>query len=103
MKTNQTTHQITHTSLSTKQIQNIKTYTNIGFCQPKFYTTTAWNRAKKCVERLCELGYAKPYDYGWGKGKYDLTEKGKEIGLGEIYKVLVNEDFKLVVRDSINK
>jgi len=86
------------TNLLPIEVENIERYTNIAFCQPSFYTRTAWNRAKKCVNKLIELGLAEPYDYGRGKGKYTLTPKGDEIGLGNVYKELVKIDFILTIR-----
>ena len=90
---------ILDTELLPLEIENIKTYTGIGFCQPKFYQASAWNRAKKCMTRLIELGYVTEFDYGWGKGKYTTTEKGEEIGIQDLYEKLVEDNFVLIVRN----
>ena len=63
----------------------IKRYTNIAFCQKKFYTAPAWNRAIKCMNVLIEKGLAEPYDYGRGKGKFNTTSKGDELAFNELY------------------
>ena len=86
------------TNLLEVEVENIREYVAIGFCQPKFYKPAAWNRAKKCMNKLTELGYVKEFDYGWGKGKYTTTEKGDELMEGRIYAELVKIDFQLVIR-----
>jgi len=62
----------------------VKSVVSIAFCQPKYYTPTAWRRSKKLMDSLvCPLGLAFPHDYGRGKGKYstdfDIDEVAKEI------------------------
>lgn len=62
----------------------VKNVVGIGFCQPKFYTPTAWRRAKGLMDELvCPLGLAFPHDYGRGKGKYstdfDISDVTLEI------------------------
>lgn len=62
----------------------VKSVIRIAFCQPKYYTPTAWRRSKTLMDTLvCPLGLAFPHDYGRGKGKYstnfDIDEVTKEI------------------------
>lgn len=62
----------------------LKRYVNIGFCQPKFYKVSVWNRAKKLMNYLVSKKLAIKKDFGRGKGKYDskysVTEILKKIG-----------------------
>jgi len=50
-------------------------YILIGFCQPKFYKRSVWNKAVKVMEWLSDNtnGEVVRYDYGRGKGKYSTT------------------------------
>lgn len=48
----------------------IKELVKIGFCQPKNYKRTVWKYANEMMELAVDMGLAKPYDYGLGKGKY---------------------------------
>ena len=62
----------------------VKSVIGIAFCQPKFYTPTAWRRSKALMDSLvCPLGLAFPHDFGRGKGKYstdfDIDDVAKEI------------------------
>ena len=68
----------------------IQRYTNIAFCQPKFYKQSAWARAMKCMDVLIEKGLAEPYDYGYGKGKFNTTVKGEKLAFNELYLEVVN-------------
>lgn len=44
----------------------------IGFCQPKFYKRSVWQKAKRLMDNVvCPNRLARPYDYGRGKGKYE--------------------------------
>lgn len=74
----------------TKQEELIQNYTNIGFCQKSFYTTTAWKKAMECIKVLIEEGYAEAHDYGRGKGKYRSTDKGDEYGFNKLYEIVVD-------------
>ena len=48
----------------------------IGFCQPKFYKSHIWRKAKIIMEWLCDnTENVKRYDFGRGKGKYLWNEK----------------------------
>ena len=87
-----TNSQLTVDELRARQIQN---YTNIGFCQPKFYTTQAWYKATKCMKELVRLGHVEKHNFGYGQGKYRTTEKGDKTDFNRIYEILVNSDFKL--------
>ncbi len=78
-----------------ENIKNIERYTNIGFCQPKFYARPAWTRAVKCMEILVKEGYAVPYDFGHGKGKYMTTPKAEEYGFGKLYEIVVASGLKM--------
>ena len=86
------------TNLLPIEVEDLIKYVGIGFCQPKFYKQTAWNRAKKCMNKLIELGFVKEFDYGYGKGKYTTTEKGEEIPFDRIYAELVKIDFTLNIK-----
>lgn len=57
----------------------LKEYISIGFCQPKFYKASSWNKAKVLMNELVNKGYAIPFDYGKGKGKYTTTDKFKQF------------------------
>lgn len=62
----------------------VKNAVGIGFCQPKFYTPTAWRRTKSLMDELvCPLGLAFPHDLGRGKGKYstdfDISDVAREV------------------------
>lgn len=71
--------------------EELDTYIGIGFCQPKFYLPSAWRKAKKLMEIACSFGWAKPFDFGRGCGKYisdlDISEvkmKIQDLRLGMI-------------------
>jgi hypothetical protein len=52
----------------------------IGFCQPKFYKPHVWKQAKQLMDGLvCTLGFAFPYDFGRGKGKYESKHEIAEV------------------------
>jgi len=53
--------------LTEEEIENL---VRIGFDQPKFYRPEVWRKAKRVMTIACSLGLAKPFDFGWGKGKY---------------------------------
>lgn len=60
-------------------IQEVYDNISMGFCQPKFYKPSAWNKAKKIMQELCKIEengnkLVIPFDYGRGKGKYTTTE-----------------------------
>ena len=57
----------------------LESYVNIGFCQPKFYRPEVWRKAKRVMDIACLLGLAKPFDFGRGKGKYDSDLKPSEV------------------------
>lgn len=79
-------------------------FTNIAFCQKKFYTKTAWKKAMRCMKVLIDQGYAEAFDYGRGKGKYRATDKGDEYGFNILYKIV--EESKLVSferKNSLNR
>lgn len=59
--------------------EEIETYVSIGFCQPKFYTPSAWNKAKKLMTIAVAHNLAKPYNYGRGKGKYTTNLEIKDV------------------------
>lgn len=48
---------------------------NIGFCQPKFYKRSVWNKAVKVMEYLSDNtnGEVSRHNFGPGKGKYTST------------------------------
>jgi hypothetical protein len=49
----------------------VRDLVGIGFCQPKFYRQSVWKKAKALMnEIIIPNGWAFPYDYGFGKGKY---------------------------------
>jgi hypothetical protein len=52
----------------------------IGFCQPKFYKTSVWKKARALMDQIvCPLGFAFPHDYGRGKGKYSTDFSIDEV------------------------
>ena len=52
----------------------------IGFCQPKFYKRNVWIKAKKLMDEvLVPQGLAYPYDFGFGKGKYESDFEISEV------------------------
>jgi hypothetical protein len=59
----------------------------IGFCQPKFYKRSVWNKAKKVMEFLCDNtnGEVVRHNFGPGMGKYtsecDVPSKTLEWAL----------------------
>lgn len=68
----------------------IETLIKIGFCQPKFYKRSVWNKAKAIMEQLVswEVGVVR-FDFGRGKGKY-VTEGDLSIKeVANIYKARV--------------
>jgi len=81
--------------MNTENQKELEKYVGIGFCCPKFYKPASWRKAVKCMNKLIELGFVIPYNYGRGKGKYKTTEKGDAIGMWNLYKELDNEGFTL--------
>lgn len=58
----------------------IRTLVNIGFCQPKFYKTSVWRKAKALMDEVvCPQGMAFPHDYGRGKGKYSTEHSISDV------------------------
>lgn len=54
--------------------EDVMALISIGFCQPKFYKRSTWNKAKKIMEFLCEnTDEVIRHDFGPGKGKYLST------------------------------
>lgn len=59
----------------------------VGFCQPKLYKRSVWNKAKKVMEFLCDNtdGEVVRYNFGPGMGKYmskcDIQKKTLEWAL----------------------
>ena len=78
-----------------KTDQEIKDLISIGFCQPKFYKTSVWARAKRVMEELCKTEYVTPFDYGRGKGKYTYSEELRELGFTKAVDFLV-EQYKTI-------
>lgn len=63
--------------LSEDEIHNL---IGIGFCQPKFYKRHVWTKAKKLMDEVVvPQGLAYPYDYGFGKGKYESNLEISEV------------------------
>lgn len=59
--------------------KTIQKLVRIGFNQPKFYKKTVWNYAKRMMDLACLKGYAEPFDFGKGKGKYISNIEIKEV------------------------
>ena len=58
----------------------IRTAVEIGFCQPKFYKPSSWKRAKALMDEIiCPSGWAFPYDFGRGKGKYESSLDNERV------------------------
>ncbi len=78
-------------------------FVGIGFCQQKFYTTAAWNKAKKAMSILVEYGYAEAYDFGRGKGKYRTTEAHLHTSISDMadmcYQDVKNQTYLLENKD----
>lgn len=59
---------------------------SIGFCQPKYYKPSTWQKAKKVMNELCSFNIGvKPFDYGRGKGKYTYDGKLSISELADTY------------------
>jgi hypothetical protein len=57
--------------MSKYQEEQVKSMIGIGFCQPRFYRTNEWRRAKRFMDNVvCPAGFATPCNYGRGRGKY---------------------------------
>ena len=41
------------------------------------------------MDVLVNEGYAEPYDYGRGKGKFQTTQKGDDYGFDKLYEIVV--------------
>ena len=80
------------TEIIETNLDRIRKYTSIAFCQKSFYHTPAWNRAMKCINILVQEGYAVPYDYGRGKGKFTCTPKGDEYGFNKLYEIVAKSN-----------
>jgi hypothetical protein len=59
--------------------KTINQLVKIGFCQPRHYQKTVWNYAKRMMDLACLKGYAEPFDFGKGKGKYVSNIEIKEV------------------------
>ncbi len=75
--------------------ERIERYTNIAFCQRCFYVPAAWRRAMKCMDILVSEGYAEPFDFGYGKGKFTTTPKGDNYGFNKLYEIVVKSGLKI--------
>ncbi len=60
-------------------------YGTIGFDKLSAYKPNVVRIAKQVMEEAIELGYAIPYDYGKGKGKYTSTEKADKMSFRDIF------------------
>ncbi len=65
-------------------------YGRIGFDKLSSYKRSAVNKAKKVMDQTIKLGYAIPYDYGRGKGKYTTTDKAEKMSFDEIFTNVYN-------------
>lgn len=74
---------------------DLERYTNIGFCQPKYYNRKVWYKATKCMKKLIELGLVEAFNFGRGKGKYRTTASGDLLPFNELYKELEKINFKI--------
>ena len=61
-------------------------YGSIGFDKLSSYKPSVVVTAKKVMEEAIKLGYAIPYDYGRGKGKFTSTKKADGLSFEEIFK-----------------
>ena len=68
--------------------RTIGDYVAIGFCQKKFYKPSVWRKAMKAMDVLVAEGYAVPFDYGRGKGKFNATEKAKGMSMTDMGKIV---------------
>lgn len=58
---------------------------SIGFDKLSHYKPSAVRKAKKVMGKAIELGYAIPYDFGRGKGKYITTDKAQGMSYEDIF------------------
>ncbi|MBL4575133.1 MAG: hypothetical protein JKY51_03420 [Opitutaceae bacterium] len=65
-------------------------YGSIGFDKLSAYQTSVVRKAKQVMEQAIQLGYAIPYDYGKGKGKYTTTKKADEMSFRDIFTNVYN-------------
>jgi len=56
----------------------------IGFDKLSRYKSASVRKAKMVMNELIKKGYAIPFDYGRGKGKYTTTDKAKGMTLREV-------------------
>ncbi len=50
---------------------DVSSLVTMGFCQPRFYTPSAWGKAKRFMDSVVvPAGFARPFNFGRGKGKY---------------------------------
>ena len=63
---------------------------SIGFDKLSSYKQSVVKKAKKVMEEAINLGYAIPFDYGRGKGKYATTEKANKLSFKEIFTHVYN-------------
>ena len=69
----------------------IKNLIEIGFCQPKFYKPSVWAKAKRVMEKLRKTEYVTAFNYGRGKGKYNYSDKLKDLSHDETINFLVEQ------------
>lgn len=71
--------------------RTIGDFAAIGFCQKKFYKVSVWNKAMKAMKVLVDEGYAVPFDYGRGKGKFNKTPKATGLSYADLGKIVDNK------------
>ncbi len=65
-------------------------YGSIGFDKLSAYKAPVVHKAKQVMEQAIQLGYAIPYDYGKGKGKYTSTKKADKMSFRDIFTNVYN-------------
>ena len=69
----------------TLSLEDFIEYGTIGFDKLSAHKSSAVSKAKKVMNEAIRLGYAIPYDYGRGKGKYTTTEKAESLSFKDIF------------------
>jgi hypothetical protein len=65
-------------------------YGSIGFDKLSAYKSSAVRKAKQVMAQAIQLGYAIPYDFGKGKGKYTTTKEADKMSFRDLFTHVYN-------------